>query len=84
MGVFLGVAKIPNNFFGVLEISDIFGGLTVDAGREPTYICMQKRCEYPPPWGGACLVSITQIKLKFNLHLLKNKKSIYIHLNFIA
>ena len=36
-GMFFGVAKIDNFFFAVLEIPDIFGGLTLDAGPEPTY-----------------------------------------------
>ena len=35
-GYFIGLLKFQI-FFGVLEIPDIFGGLTVDTGPEPTY-----------------------------------------------
>ena len=34
--IFLGLLKFQI-FLGVLEIPDIFGGWTVDAGSEPTY-----------------------------------------------
>ena len=36
MGICLGVAKISNILVGVPDISDIFMGLTVDAGFKPT------------------------------------------------
>ena len=44
-GVFLGVGKISNIFFWVLEIPNSFGGLTVDAGPEPTYV---EKMRVPP------------------------------------
>ena len=53
MGDILEVAKI-SNIFGVLEISDIFLGWTVDAGREPT---MKKKIRVPL-LGQACCQQI--------------------------
>ena len=50
MGIFLWVAKI--HFLGVwgrvLEIPDIFWGVNVDAGPEPTYV---EKMRVPPPSG---------------------------------
>ena len=45
MWVSFWVAKIQIFFCGVLEIPDIFGGTTVDAGPEPTY---KEKMRVPP------------------------------------
>ena len=50
--IFLGCQKFKY-FFGMLEMPDIFGGLTVDAGPEPTY---EEKNEYRPP--RACLPGV--------------------------
>ena len=46
LDIFLG-CKNFKYFFGVLQISDIFLGWTVDAGSEPTYAEKIR----VPPWG---------------------------------
>ena len=48
--IFLG-CKNFKIFLGVLQISDIFFGWTVDAGSEPTY-AEKTRVPPPPPLGG--------------------------------
>ena len=46
-------------FWGLLDIPDIFGGLTVDAGPKPTY---EEKIRVPP-WGGGTLMFSSYIGL---------------------